>query len=110
MALWPWTLTPLTARVIASALLTIGVTAIAMLRENDFRRSRLAAIAFVGYGILQAVNLFRFPNEVAWGQIGAWLYVALLLMILVTGISFLLGLRKTSASEDDIPTEIISED
>ena len=81
-------LTPLTARVSLSALLTIGVTSITMIRENDFKRVRLAAIAYTVYGALQWVNCFCFSNEVHWGPCPFFVYGAFMIVMLLLGAYF----------------------
>jgi hypothetical protein len=97
LSFWPWNLTPLTARVIASALLTIGVTSITMIRENDFKRVRLAAIAYTVYGALQWVNLLRFSNEVHWGLAPSFVYGAFMIVMLLLGAYFWQGASRTPA-------------
>lgn len=43
--LWPWTLTPLTARVVAAWLVAFGVAAVLALKERDLERLEIGAIA-----------------------------------------------------------------
>jgi hypothetical protein len=84
-SLWPWLLTPLTARAVAAWLLGIGVAAVHVLRENDVVRARPAFWAYVALGILQLVSLARFPDDVEWDSPSAWVYVVAVASMLLTG-------------------------
>lgn len=83
--LWPWQLTPLTARTVGSWLIAFGFAAVLALRERDLERLELAAIAYTAFGALELVALARFAGVVRWGQPAAWVYLALLLTIVPTG-------------------------
>jgi hypothetical protein len=54
---WPWALTPLTARAMASWLLGLGVVLATAFFENDWARIRAATAAYAVLGILQLVAL-----------------------------------------------------
>lgn len=84
--LWPWALTPLTGRAVASWLLGIGIIAGQMAWENDWLRVRGAAVGFAFLGILQLLALVRYSAEVEWGSLKAILYVVFLLLILGVGV------------------------
>ena len=83
--LWPWPLTPLTARAIASWLvafgLATGITAVA----GDLVRERIGAVAYTVLGVLVLVATLRFPGSVRWGQPSAWVYLAMAVAITITG-------------------------
>lgn len=83
--LWPWQLTPLTARTVGSWLIAFGFAAVLALRERDLERLELAAIAYTAFGALELVALARFAGVVRWGEPAAWVYLALLLTIVPTG-------------------------
>lgn len=93
--LWPWLLTPLTARAVAGWLLGIGVAAAHVLRENDVARARPAFYAYVALGVLQLVALARYSSDVEWGSPSAWVFVTIIASMLVTGA---LSLRGTGDS------------
>jgi hypothetical protein len=84
-SLWPWLLTPLTARAVAGWLLGIGVAAAHVLRENDVARARPAFYAYVALGVLQLVALARYSSDVEWGSPSAWVFVTIVASMLVTG-------------------------
>jgi hypothetical protein len=59
--LWPWSLTPLTARMVGSFYLAIGVSLFAAARENDYARCRVASFAYLVFAVLQLVTALRYP-------------------------------------------------
>jgi hypothetical protein len=82
---WPWPLTSLTAQVVGSWLVPIGLGNLAVLREGDLRRGRVPALTSLAYGLLQLGAVARFGDQVQWHEPGAWIWVALLLNAVVTG-------------------------
>ncbi|SFN85338.1 hypothetical protein SAMN05660359_00262 [Geodermatophilus obscurus] len=83
--LWPWTLTPLTARVVGAWLIAFGIaTALAAL-AGDLERLRTATIAYTVFGVLQLVVVLLHRDHVAWDRPVAWLYVAAAVAVTITG-------------------------
>jgi hypothetical protein len=83
--IWPWTLTPLTARAVGAWLVGIGIAAAHSAIENDFRRVRPAAVSYVLLGVLHGVAVARYPNQIEWG-VGAWTYMAIIAISVVVGL------------------------
>jgi hypothetical protein len=83
--LWPWPLTPLTTQAIAAWLIAFGAAAALALRERDLGRLRPAAAGYVVLGVLQLLAVARFAGELRWSSAAAFIYVALLVSITVTG-------------------------
>jgi hypothetical protein len=96
-SLWPWTLTPLTARATAAWLCGIGLSAALAVRENDVPRVRPAFAAFAVAAGLEAIALARYPHTPDWNKPAAWLYVAFLLTMFVVAVPGLLAQRPASA-------------
>ncbi|HEX6754434.1 MAG TPA: hypothetical protein VF109_00660 [Mycobacteriales bacterium] len=84
-SLWPWPLTPLTARVTAAWLVAFGFAAVLALAERDLERVEIAAIAFVVFGLLELVALARYGESVRWGSPAATGYLVVLLSVPPTG-------------------------
>jgi hypothetical protein len=82
---WPWTLTPLTARVVAAWLIAFGVAAVLALRERDLERLEIGAVAWTAFGLLQLLALARYGGEVRWGSAAATGYLVFLLTVAPTG-------------------------
>lgn len=83
--LWPWPLTPLTARAVGSWLVAFGLAAWLSIRERDLERLEIAAISYVVFGVLEMVVLLRYPGAVQWGEPSAAIYLLVLLSIIPTG-------------------------
>jgi hypothetical protein len=83
--LWPWPLTPLTARMVAAWLITIGlVTGLAAV-AGDLARLRTAAIAYTVFGGFVLAALARHPGSVAWDRPVTWVFLLLALAVTGTG-------------------------
>jgi hypothetical protein len=98
-SLWPWPLTPLTARVIAAWLLAFGLCAILAWRSRDLGRLDVAAWAYGLLAVLEVVVILRYPGTVRWSTPAIWVYLALAASIVVTSAYALLRLRRRSARE-----------
>jgi hypothetical protein len=86
LSLWPWTLTPLTARIIGAWLLSLGIAAAQVNAENDWRRLAVATHMYVFLGIFEFVALIRYPQSIDWVQPAALMYVLFLASVLLVGI------------------------
>ena len=91
--LWPWPLTPLTARAVAAWLLILAVVAVQLTREDDWPRLRPLFASYTVLGVLQMVALARYPEQVRWGSPAAWVYVA---AVAATTILGLCGYRRAT--------------
>jgi hypothetical protein len=83
--LWPWTLTPLTARIVAAWLIAFGVAAVLGLWERDLERLEIGAIAYTLFGVLELGALIRFWDEVRWGSAAATVYLILMITVVPVG-------------------------
>jgi hypothetical protein len=83
--IWPWALTPLTARAVGAWLLALGVAAVHARWENEWRRVRVASASYAVFGILQFVAVARYPDEMEWGKPAAWGYLAFIASIVAVG-------------------------
>lgn len=83
--LWPWVLTPFTARVVAAWLLAFGLATALAARAGDLERLRTAAIAYTVFGVLVLVAVLRFPGTVQWGRPIAWMFLVVTVAVVLTG-------------------------
>src|SRR5206468_3982392 len=74
--IWPWGLTPLTARAIGAWLIGIGLAALHASRENDFLRIRPLAGGYIAFSVLQFIAVARYAGDVKWSAPAAWVYLA----------------------------------
>ena len=95
--LWPWPLTPLTARAISSWLIGLGIVLVSAIRENDWRRLRPATMAYVTLGVLGLVAIARYPSAIDWSRPVAWIYAAMGVAVLATGAIGVLAARRAAA-------------
>ena len=84
-SLWPWPLTPLTARVVAAWLVAFGLATALAAVAGDLRPLRTAAIAYTVFGLLVTLAVLRYPGTVAWGRPSAWAFVVLTAAVVATG-------------------------
>jgi hypothetical protein len=98
-ALWPWPLTPLTARVVAAWLLAFGLCAIMAWHGRDLARLDVAAWAYGLLALLEVVVIIRFTGTVEWSTPAIWVYLALAASILASSAYALVRLRRTRPRE-----------
>ena len=84
-SLWPWPLTPLTARVVAAWLVAFGLATALAAVAGDLRRLRTAAIAYTVFGVLVVLAVLRYPGTVEWGGPAAWVFALLTAAVVATG-------------------------
>ena len=86
-SLWPWTLTPLTARAIGAFLVGFGAAAIQAAWENDIARLTGSAYAYAVLGLLELVALARYPNELDGSGARGVVYIAFAVLVVLTGMA-----------------------
>lgn len=100
---WPWALTPLTAQMTAAWLAALAVAALLGVHERDLARVTVPAVAYVVFGVLQLVALALHGDAVAWGSPAAGVYVAALVLAVVTGAAGLVVTRRSPGSDEVRP-------
>jgi hypothetical protein len=93
-SIWPWELTPLTARVVGAWLIGIGVGAAHVAWENDWGRVFAAAVCYTLFGALELVVLARYPGAVDWGSPQVWVYLLFMLSVMAVGLYVWLRARR----------------
>jgi hypothetical protein len=84
--LWPWELTPLTARAIGAWVFALGAAAAMVVAERDAWRLRAAAVTYVVLGVLHLGALVRFADDIRWGEPQTWIYLVVVASMVVTGV------------------------
>jgi hypothetical protein len=90
--LWPWTLTPLTARTVAAWSLALAAGLAFTAWQRDWTRVRIATPTYVAIPVLQFVAVARFSDTVDWSDVKLWAYLVFLASVLALG---LYGLGKS---------------
>jgi hypothetical protein len=85
--LWPWSLTPLTARAVGSFLVGFGAAALQAIAENDIRRLAGSAYAYAILGLLELVAALRYTDAFDGSGARGAAYVAFAALVLVTGVA-----------------------
>jgi hypothetical protein len=103
--LWPWSLTPLTARALGAWGVGLGFGLAQAIWENDWQRLRAAIPIYPIFGGLGLLTLLRYADSVQWRRPSAWLLMALLVGLLAGGLyAAALATRGQSiASGDGLP-------
>ena len=83
---WPWKLTPLTSQAIGAWLIGLGVFAAHSAVENEYSRTKVGAISYSAFGLLELIALLRYPGSLNWMGWSTWLYVTLIVSIILAGI------------------------
>lgn len=84
--IWPWKLTPLTGRAIGAWLIGVGIFAVHMAWENEFSRVRAGMISYTAFAALELLAMRRYPSDLNWGNLGAWLYILLIVSVMLVGV------------------------
>jgi hypothetical protein len=70
--LWPWPLTPLTARAVAAWLVAFGLGAVLASRANDLGRLEISAWSYGLMAVLELVVVIRNMDLIRWTEPSAW--------------------------------------
>jgi hypothetical protein len=100
---WPWTLTPITSGAVGAWLVGLGVAAGHAWLIDDKPTLRPLGLTGVTFGLLQAVALARYGDELDWSSPSAVVYVAVLIALTVVSGWALLP-RRTLAPDDSTGT------
>jgi hypothetical protein len=85
--IWPWPLSPLTGRAIGAWFIGIGVATGQAAWENDLIRVRGMMASLSAFSLLQFLVLARYENEVDLSHPTAWIYVIVLFLLGLIGVS-----------------------
>jgi len=91
---WPWTLTPLTARAVGAFVIGFGAAAAHAVVENDVTRFEGAAYAYATLGALELVALARYSDTLHASAVGEAAYFAFAVSVLAVGVSGSLRARR----------------
>jgi hypothetical protein len=83
--LWPWTLTPLTARVVSAWLVAFGLATALAAFSGDLRRLRTAAVAYTVFGVLVLGAVIRFAGAMDWDDPPTITFASVTVAVVLTG-------------------------
>jgi hypothetical protein len=83
---WPWPLTPLTARALGAWGVGLGFGLAQAIWEDDWQRLRVATPIYPIFGGLCLITLLRYASTIDWRRPVAWILVAVLVELLAGGL------------------------
>jgi hypothetical protein len=101
--LWPWALTPLTARAVGAWLIGLGFAVAHAAWENDWELIGIAMIGDIVAGGLQLLVLARFAGTLQWAAPNAWVYLVFLLAMVGIGAYGVYATRRFAVRAPQAP-------
>jgi hypothetical protein len=95
---FPWQLTPLTARSLSGWLIAVGTLMLSMSRENDQTRARLAAPMLILILPALVLQMVRYADQVNWGNPVLWIGLILFAVIGFCGLYLANGTWRNALS------------
>ncbi len=102
-SLWPWPLTPLSARAVASFLLGFGVILLGIGRQNEAEILEPPCAACWWLAVLAGMAITRFENSVDIGTTPGLIFGVVALSLLLGGVAGELAARRLRASTNPNP-------
>jgi uncharacterized integral membrane protein len=84
-SLWPWELTPLTARAIGAFLCGFGIAAAFAVREDDLDRLRGSALSYAALGALELLAVAIHSEDLSGSDLEQGLYIGFCASVLAIG-------------------------
>jgi hypothetical protein len=91
---WPWKLTALTAQAVGAWMVSLPLAGFQAVWENDLHRTRAATVSYIALGVLHLIAVARYPGDLDWSGLPAWLYVLFLVSMVLVGVLYELRTRK----------------
>lgn len=101
---WPWELSPLTARSVAAWLVALGAAAVMAVRDNDLAPLAAPLASYAVLGALQIGALVRFGEHLRTDSPSAWIYTAVMISVLLTGVYGTVVARRAERQTAQPPT------
>jgi hypothetical protein len=84
-SLWPWALTPLTARAVGAFLIGFAAAAAQAVAENDLTRLAGSAVAYAALGALELLAILRYTSELDGSGARGAVYLVFVGSVLAAG-------------------------
>lgn len=92
--IWPWALTPLTARVMAAMFILPGLVGVGIALDARWSAARIILQAQIGALVFILLAIFRATGDIYWSSVGAWLFVASMLALWLSLIGIYLWMER----------------
>ena len=86
ISIFPWQLTPLTARSLSGWLMVVGTLMLSLSIENDRTRARLATPMFILILPALLLQMLRYAGQVDWSNLVLWIGLILFAVIAFCGL------------------------
>ena len=100
--LWPWKLSILTSQAIGAWGVGIGVIAMHAYWENDWQRLFPMMLSYTLFGMLQLINLARYPTALDGSRFSVAIYTIFMVSILLVGAYGTRAARQETLKENCI--------
>ena len=84
--MWPWHLTSVTSQAFGAWMIGFGIALGQIAWEADWKRVRPATLGVGALGVLQLIAVLRYPNDLDWATVQAWVYIIVLTSFVVLGV------------------------
>ncbi|WP_246258237.1 oxygenase MpaB family protein [Amycolatopsis anabasis] len=93
---WPWPVSVLDLRELSVLMVTVGVLILQATAEGDLRRAAVGLAALVAFAVLALIGVLFYAGDLRWESTSAWIFVAVVAVLLGTGAVglLLLGLLR----------------
>jgi hypothetical protein len=102
IAIWPWKLTPLTARVMG-ALFTLGLAAVGAFRERRWSAAKLLVQVEVVMLVLLLASGLRAAGDFAPGNVLTWLFAVGFVGVLAASIGLYVQMERRTRHRTPVP-------
>ena len=104
MGIWPWKLSPLTGRLVASWLVGLGVFLGQCVNENSWRRIDAGLLSLFALGLLELIASLRYLQFFVWQRIATWAYFGFVLSLLGVAVAAMLLSTAAHGANDEAST------
>ena len=98
---WPWGLTPLSSMVIGAWVIAFGVAAFWVIQDGDLSRLLVSGVTYTAFAVFEFVAVIWHWPQVSAKDPWLWAYLAVLAVILVTGVYGWWAARRGPSADDD---------
>jgi hypothetical protein len=102
-ALWPWSLTPLTARAVGAFVAGFGASALHAVVADDVLRFEGAAFGYAALGALELLAVALHAGDFTGGSTDSWVFVTFLAAIVGAGIYGVASARRLASASSLSP-------
>ena len=81
IAIWNWSLTPLTARAFSAWLVSYGIVDLMATKNGYGHFAKVVSVGYLVSSVLALIALARYSSEMQWFSLGTFVYLAFLFVM-----------------------------